>query len=85
MEIRYPNYGSKMAESACKHLRRVGDNYGESCSDCGAQLAGFGNWATFPDCLHQWFDDPALDYVICYYCETQRKRDPNVKEIHTIQ
>ena len=26
----------------CQHLNRIGDNYGESCSDCGKQLSGYG-------------------------------------------
>ena len=26
----------------CQHRRKIGDNYGETCLDCGKQLSGFG-------------------------------------------
>jgi hypothetical protein len=31
-----------MKARACEHLRRIGDNYGVSCQDCGAKLEGYG-------------------------------------------
>ena len=61
----------------CKHLNRIGDNYGESCRDCGAQLSGYG-WGGFfgsrltdkETCIHLYapMGEPGSQ-VICVYCE----------------
>jgi hypothetical protein len=62
----------------CKHLNRIGDNYGESCSDCGKQLSGYrwGGWfgrnlGGTESCIHLW--SPAGDTPdtprVCIYCQ----------------
>lgn len=59
----------------CYHHRKVGDNYGTSCMDCGAQLAGYGNNAEFVACFHDWMpdeSDPGLEY--CMYCQSERRK-----------
>ena len=59
----------------CKHLSRVGDNYGESCQDCGQQLSGFGFGGWFganitgnERCIHSW-TPASTDVRYCIYCE----------------
>lgn len=63
----------------CKHLVIIGDNYGDSCADCGEQLSGYGYGGFFginltgqETCFHTWSpiggeEDSAK---ICIYCET---------------
>jgi hypothetical protein len=62
----------------CKHLHRVGDNYGESCADCGKQLSGYGWGGWFgrnltnplPVCIHLFaplFGEGGP--MVCIYCE----------------
>lgn len=58
----------------CQHLSRVGDNYGESCADCGEQLSGFGYGGWFGQnvdasakCIHLW--SPMGESWVCTYCE----------------
>lgn len=62
----------------CQHLNRVGDNYGESCRDCGKQLSGYGYGGWFgrnligrEQCIHTW--SPISDAEdICIYCDSIR-------------
>jgi hypothetical protein len=68
----------------CDHLRKVGDNYGESCADCGEQLSGYGYGGWFGiningnrTCIRLFSpvgDDGAK---ICIYCE---EWEENLKE-----
>jgi hypothetical protein len=76
------------AMNNCQHLRRVGDNYGESCADCGKQLRGYGYGGWFgvnltgtEKCIHLW-SRVGEDYVegvnrirheVCVYCEEWRE------------
>lgn len=67
-----------MDTKECKHLRRVGDNYGESCQDCGKQLSGFGyggwfgrNMTGHEQCIHLW--SSMGEWEICIYCEEMRE------------
>jgi hypothetical protein len=60
----------------CKHLSRVGDNYGMSCMDCGKQLSGFGYGGWFgmnltgkTTCIHLWSPMGEGGAAICVYCE----------------
>lgn len=56
---------------ACQHLNRVGDNYGETCGDCGATLRGHGYWAQDGGgCRHEWMRDGECE--TCVYCEASR-------------
>ncbi len=55
----------------CKHTSKVGDNYGISCMDCGAQLAGYGYYGDFPYCLHHWTASVDGEYLVCYYCQRE--------------
>lgn len=53
----------------CQHLKKIGDNYGMTCADCGEVLEGFGFWAEgSKHCVkHLWLQD-GIGYV-CVYCE----------------
>jgi hypothetical protein len=58
----------------CKHKHRIGDNYGESCVDCGEQLRGYGyggffgiNLDTNKKCIHLF--SSIGDAEVCIYCE----------------
>lgn len=61
-------------QATCSHSRRVGDNYGESCQSCGAQLSGFGYGGWFgrnltgtTTCIHLFA--PMGEDEVCIYCE----------------
>ena len=63
----------------CDHNNRVGDNYGESCMDCGKQLCGFGYGGWFGvnltganECIHQWLPVGEDGDEVCTYCEGWR-------------
>ena len=64
----------------CKHLSRVGDNYGESCVDCGAKTRGYGFGGWFganitgtENCIHLWSPVGENGAAICIYCETWKE------------
>ena len=59
----------------CQHRHVNGDNYGESCADCGKQLAGYGFGGWFGKnltgaeiCIHRFFDAENGDRQ-CMFCE----------------
>lgn len=61
----------------CPHHSKIGDNYGESCLQCGAQLSGYGyggwfgsNLTEHPTCIHVWAKAGDADDAgeICIYC-----------------
>lgn len=57
----------------CQHLRRIGDNYGETCLDCGEVLAGFGYWAEGSSrCVRHVFMPDGADGEVCIFCEEWR-------------
>lgn len=73
-----------MPDNTCTHSRRIGDNYGESCADCGKQLSGYGwggwfgmNLTGTEQCLHLWSSVSDTDQV-CIYCEKWQKVEPSV-------
>lgn len=64
-------------EYACPHRNRIGDNYGESCKDCGEQLSsyGWGGWfgsnlTGSEKCIHLFapMGEPGSE-EICIYCQ----------------
>jgi hypothetical protein len=64
----------------CEHTKRIGDNYGVSCQDCGIVLEGFGyggwlgsNLTGRERCLHAWWKVSAGEEE-CLYCHTRRER-----------
>ena len=61
---------------SCPHNRKIGDNYGMTCADCGEVLEGYGEFArTRPkECLHRW--EPMPGYEVCAYCEETRRVEP---------
>jgi len=68
--------------SDCPHNNRVGDNYGESCLDCGNKLSGYGyggwfgvNLIEHVECIHLWLPVGDTEEVCCY-CEAWRKVEP---------
>jgi hypothetical protein len=71
-----------MNEQECKHLHRIGDNYGESCRDCKKQLSGYGwggwfgsNLTGQEHCIHLWspIGGEGDDTEVCIYCQMFRK------------
>lgn len=64
----------------CEHRRTQGDNYGETCMDCGEVLAGYGYWAEgSKTCIHKFlpYDEK---YDICSYCERTRLKEEFFKQ-----
>lgn len=57
----------KPSPDECDHSLRQGDNYGETCQLCGSQLAGYGHWGEFDECIHLY------DGGYCIYCEMPEK------------
>ena len=64
----------------CEHTKRIGDNYGVSCQDCGIALEGYGygdwfgrNLKGIERCIHLWFTISAGEDE-CLYCHTTRER-----------
>jgi hypothetical protein len=64
----------------CEHTKRVGDNYGVSCQDCGIVLEGFGyggwlgsNPTGREQCFHVWWKVSAGEEE-CPYCHATRER-----------
>lgn len=57
--------------NTCPHHSVVGDNYGETCADCGEVLAGYGYFAEGSRvCKHRWLQDG--NGFVCLYCEAWR-------------
>lgn len=60
----------------CPHNRRQGDNYGETCMDCGQVLGGYGHFGEGrKTCLHLWVRSADPEYVECLYCQRTLKTD----------
>jgi hypothetical protein len=67
----------------CEHNKRIGDNYGVTCQDCGEILEGYGNGGWFgsnlkgnEQCKHVWLNMPdRMDYEQCMYCFRERERE----------
>lgn len=66
----------------CEHLRKIGDNYGLSCVDCGEKLSGFGygGWfgnriASGETCVHFFvpMGDEDTKIEVCLYCEMPKE------------
>ena len=64
----------------CEHTKRIGDNYGVSCQDCGIALEGFGyggwfgsNLTDMEHCIHAWCKVSAGEEE-CLYCHRTRER-----------
>lgn len=54
----------------CDHSRKIGDNYGMTCADCGEVLEGygfFGDGAT--TCTKHLFLEDGKGFI-CLYCQT---------------
>ena len=58
---------------ACPHERKIGDNYGISCQDCGERLEGYGFFAHKRNCWHRYLDS-GDGYEVCIYCEQTREK-----------
>lgn len=60
----------------CRHPSKMGDNYGQTCGICGAQLSGYGKGAAFQTCFHFFVpigdDESSRGGEICMYCEEFR-------------
>lgn len=63
---------------SCQHHRKQGDNYGETCLDCGQVISGYGYWGEGGNnqCVHQWLPDGEGAFF-CLYCESVSKTNPN--------
>lgn len=60
-----------MRSKDCQHPRRISDNYGTSCMDCGEQIRGYGYWGHFPNCIHLLLKSEDGTYAICMFCERE--------------
>jgi hypothetical protein len=63
----------------CKHRKRIGDNYGISCQECGQALEGYGGWFGSKlkgneKCIHVWTKISSAEEE-CMYCHTTRERE----------
>jgi hypothetical protein len=60
----------------CQHRIIQGDNYGETCMECGEVLDGYGYWAEGScECHHKWIPEyPESEYEVCMYCEMTRRK-----------
>ena len=65
----------------CEHRRRVGDNYGTSCMDCGAQLRGYGYWGNYKTCIHLFVSSYDGTYQVCIFCELEIDRQNGEEEL----
>lgn len=70
-----------MNMNTCNHTNRVGDNYGESCMDCGKKLSGYGYGGWFgsslsgnEECIHLW-TPVGVGEEICIYCEAWKEKE----------
>ena len=64
--------------SKCQHRKRIGDNYGVTCQDCGAVLEGYGYGGFFGNnlrgneqCIHVWMKI-STEQQECAYCYVMR-------------
>jgi len=62
----------------CLHRSKIGDNYGETCTECGETISGYGNFAEGSrHCQHGgWFK--VEGGWQCMYCERFTKVDPEM-------
>ena len=68
----------------CEHTKRIGDNYGLSCQDCGKVLEGYGYGGWFGNnlkgneqCIHgenAWYKINDVEEE-CLYCQRIRERE----------
>lgn len=77
----------------CQHKSIIGDNYGESCRDCGKQLRGYGYGGFFGSrlsgdekCIHLWSSMGEGGEEVCVYCEVFRSSEVyvNPKNVEAI-
>ena len=59
---------------SCPHNHVIGDNYGETCQDCGEVLAGYGYWAEGSEVCHHDYQPIDDKWEQCIYCEDVRLR-----------
>lgn len=68
--------------NTCQHKNRMGDNYGETCLDCGERVKGYGYGGWFGqylvpvECIHLFMPagDDGAKFEICLYCEITREK-----------
>ena len=79
-----------LMQQDCPHNRKIGDNYGMSCQDCGAQLSGYGYPKFWPNgrppriCIHEWWDEPHMKYKLCTYCEVHAPNEKYKAELDRV-
>lgn len=56
---------------ACQHNHTVGDNYGITCADCGAILAGYGYWGEGSRTCNHLYVSNGEGRQVCLYCEDE--------------
>ena len=64
----------------CRHARKIGDNYGLTCQDCGERIEGYGYGGWFgsnlkgnEQCMHVWVNISDIAEQ-CIYCFTEQER-----------
>ncbi len=70
----------KTYQPKCLHTNKIGDNYGESCEDCGKVLAGYGYGGFFggnrmigQKCRHRFVDSGDTTKT-CMYCQLEKEK-----------
>lgn len=62
----------------CTHNFIIGDNYGETCGDCGEVISGYGEGASQSFCDHRYVshsqDKTDKELQICLYCLDVREK-----------
>jgi hypothetical protein len=69
----------------CRHARKIGDNYGLTCQDCGEVVEGYGYGGWFGSnlkgnerCMHVWVNISDIAEQ-CMYCFREREREREKK------
>lgn len=74
----------------CKHPRIAGDNYGETCLECGEKISGYGyggwfgvNFDNRLQCIHRFVaaGDGEDAGKICIYCQMWQSELPNKGQV----
>jgi hypothetical protein len=64
---------SSSPRSDCPHNLIQGDNYGETCVDCGKVISGYGYWAEGSnECTHRFLPSGSdNERRVCVFCEVE--------------
>jgi hypothetical protein len=63
-------YFELLKQASCEHERIIGDNYGETCQDCGLVVSGFGGGCVQKTCRHKWGKSEGGS--VCIFCGKEK-------------